>query len=163
MKKEQTIKKDIKKLRQNKQFLAILILLFVSLLFWVIISLITSQTSKKIDPEIQQLSRPLTPVINTEVFDTIEAKKEYTESELSAFTIFKVLLGRDGKTERVVPIEVTIDDLEPKETPQPTERPSLLDDLVLEGDSETTNQEPAPTAEPSSSPTTLLTPPDGEL
>ncbi len=128
MKTEQTIKKDIKKLQQNKQFLTIMILLFVSLLFWIIISLISSQTTKKISPELQKLSKPLTPVIDTDVFDVISQKKEYSQDELSAFTIFKVLLSRDGKTERVVPIEVTIDDLEPESTPEPRTSGSLLQD-----------------------------------
>jgi len=134
MHKEQTIKKDIKKLQQSKQFLTIMVLLFVSLLFWVVISLITSQTSDKIDPELQKISKPLTPVIDTKIFDSIEEKKLYSDDDLSSFTIFKVLLSRDGKTEKVVPLEVTIDDLEPESKPEPRTSGSLINDQLTQED-----------------------------
>jgi hypothetical protein len=114
--KPNSITHDIKKLRQNKQFLSIMVLLFVVLLFWITVSLITSQATEKISPELQKISTPLVPVIDVTIFDKISAKRLYSEDDLSAFTIFKVLSSRDGKSERVVPIEVTIDDLEPKET-----------------------------------------------
>ncbi|MBP7842844.1 hypothetical protein KA017_02470, partial [Candidatus Woesebacteria bacterium] len=111
MTQQDVIKRDIKKLQQSKQFLAILILLFVALLFWIIISLISSQTTEKISPELQKLAKPLTPVIDTQVFEKITAKRQYSNEELSSFTIYKVLVSKDGRTERVVPLEVTADDL----------------------------------------------------
>lgn len=130
MKTNKSIKNDIKKLQQNKQFLTIMVLLFVVLLFWIVVSLITSQTTEKISPEIQKISRPLTPVIDISIFDQISEKKEYSEDELSAFTIFKVLMTRDGKNEKVVPIEITIDDLEPKKTAKPRTSGSLLKEEI---------------------------------
>lgn len=146
MKQEQTIKQDIKKLQKSRQFLTILILLFVVLLFWIIISLITSQTSEKIDPELQLLSKPLTPVIDTTIFDQISQKREYTTEELSAFTIFKVLSSSDGRTERVVPIEVTIDDLDSSTAPTSQPGTSLLQEEI------TTPQEEEPGLEFSNEP-----------
>lgn len=153
MKTQTSIKNDIKKLQQSKQFLTIMVLFFVVLLFWVTISLITSQTTEKISPELQKLSKPLTPVIDTVIFDQISEKKEYSEDELSAFTIFKVLTSRDGKTERVVPIEVTIDDLEPKKTPQPKTTDSLLQNEV-----DIDTQEAEATTEAITEPETTPTP-----
>lgn len=138
MKQEDTIKKDIKKLQQSKQFLTIMVLLFVVLFFWVTVSLITSQTSERVDPQLQVLSQPLTPVIDTEVFDTIAQKREYSQSELSAFTIFKVLVTRDGRTQRVVPLEITIEDLEPSES-APESSGSLLQEEVAQSEEESTN------------------------
>lgn len=136
MKQEQTIKQDIKKLQKSRVFLTILILLFVVLLFWVVISLITSQTSEKIDPELQLLSKPLTPVIDMSVFDQISQKREYSEEELSAFTIFKILVSGDGRTERIVPIEVTIDDLEPGGARAIQPGSSLLQDEITNSEEE---------------------------
>lgn len=130
MKTQKSIKTDIKKLQQSKQFLTIMILLFVVLLFWITISLITSQTTEKISPELQKISKPLTPVIDVAIFDQISEKKEYSEDELSSFTIFKVLSTRDGKSERVVPIEITIDDLEPEQTSKPKTNGSLLQEEI---------------------------------
>lgn len=139
MKKELTIKNEIKKIQTSKQLLTIMILLFVSLLFWVVISLITSQTSEKISPELQTIAKPLTPVIDDTAFDSIERRKEYTQDELSTFTIFKVLLSRDGKTEKVVPLEVTINDLEPENSPTPRIGESLLNDQINETNTQATD------------------------
>lgn len=142
MTKQDTVKQDIKKLQQNKQFLTIMILLFVILLFWITISLISSQTTEKISPELQKLSKPLTPVVDSEVLTRISEKRQYTSDELSAFTIYKVLVSRDGTTERVVPIEVTAEDLEPTETPPSTPSPG---GSLLQGEIEPT---PTSTDEP---------------
>lgn len=156
-----SIKKDIKKLQQNKQFLAIMILLFVSLLFWITVSLISSQTTEKVSSELKLISKQLTPVIDSSIFQAISEKKEYSEEELSGFTIYKVITSRDGRTETVVPIEVTIDDLEPQEqTLKEKSTKSLLEDIVTEneatasgqptseGEFETTNPSPTPEASP---------------
>lgn len=165
MTKQDTVKKDIKKLRQNKQFLAMLILLFVIMLFWIIISLISSQTSEKISPELQKLSKALTPAIDTIVFEDIAQKRQYSESELSAFTIFKVLTSRDGRTQRVVPLEVTIDDIEGSQDSNATTNSqtqsgtqnSLLQQEVQENPP-TQTANPTPTPE---SPTIQFTPTQG--
>ena len=145
MKQETTIKQDIRKIKQSKQFLTIFILLFVVLLFWIIISLVSSQTATKIDPELQLFAKPLTPVIDTEIFNGISAKKEYTAEELAGFTIFKVLTSRDGRTERIVPIEVTADDLEPLDNDASQSNQSLLEEAVSEEENleetETNSQE----------------------
>ncbi len=150
MTQQKTIQRDLKKLQQNKQFLTILILLFVVLLFWVTISLITSQTTEKISPELQKLSKPLTPVIDENIFEKISAKRQYTEEELSGFTIFKVLVSKDGRTERVVPIEVTADELEPETTPRPRTGGSLLQEENQGLGQQTTE----PTLQPTIQPTT---------
>jgi hypothetical protein len=132
MKNEKIIKHDLKKIQQSRQFLVIMILLFVVLIFWVIVSLISSQISEKIDPELLKISQPLTPVIETKVFAEIANKREYSVAELSSFTIYKLLTSRDGRTERIVPIEVNIDDLEPRETPNPIQTSSPSESLLQE-------------------------------
>ena len=149
---DNTIKQDIKKLKQNKLFLTIFILLFVSMLFWIIVSLVSSQSTEKISSELTLIAKPLTPVIDTDVFTQIEEKRIYSEDELSSFTIYKVIVSRDGRTQTVVPIEVTIDDLEPKEdqnSRQPTR--SLLNDAVTQEEEE--RSEPTQIEEPTPEPT----------
>jgi len=139
---DNTIKKDIKKLKQNKLFLTILILLFVSMLFWIIVSLIGSQNTEKISTELTLISKPLTPVIDTEIFDTLEQKRVYSQDELSGFTIYKVIVSRDGRTQAVVPIEVTIDDLEPQEAQNDTKPTrSLLNDAVSQDELQSESSE----------------------
>lgn len=130
MKKEENIKKDIKKLRTNKQFLTILILLFVSILFWVIIGLISSQSKEEVSKELTTLAKPLVPSIDKDTLLKIEEKHSYSDQDLSSFTIYKILTTRDGKTEKVVPLEITIDDIDPKPTPIPTEKPKTSSSLL---------------------------------
>lgn len=110
------IKKDLQKLKTNRQFLTILILLFVSILFWITISLISSQSNDEISKELTVLAKPLTPNFDRDELVKIEKKNSYSEDELSSFLIYKILTSRDGKTEKVVPLEVTINDLDPKPT-----------------------------------------------
>lgn len=128
--KEKTVKSDIKKLRKNRQFLTILILLFVSVLFWIFVSILSSQKKEAISPELKLLSKPLTPNIDIATVEKIEQKSSYSQSDLSSFTIYKILSSRDGKNERVVPLEVTSEDLEPKENPAPTQQPRGLGSLL---------------------------------
>jgi len=124
------IKKDITKLKANKQFLTILVLLFVSIFFWITISLISSQSKEEISKELTILSRPLTPNIDKETLLKIKDKYSYSEEELSSFTIYKVLTTRDGKIDKVVPLEITIDDIDPKATPKPTIKEKNLGSLL---------------------------------
>ena len=154
MTQQELIKRDIKKLQQSKQLLAILILLFVALLFWIIVSLISSQTTEKISAELQKLAKPLTPVIDTKVLERITAKRKYSNEELSSFAIYKVVVSKDGRTERVVPLEFTVDDLEQK--PNLPSNKSLLQEETQEDHvrSEPTIQPSArPTTQPSTQPT----------
>ncbi len=113
------ISKDFQKLKTNRQFLTILVLLFVSVLFWITISLISSQSKEEVSKELTALSKPLTPTFDKEILEKIKAKHSYSKEELSSFVIYKVLTTRNGKTEKVVPLEVTIDDIDPKTTTTP--------------------------------------------
>lgn len=145
------IKKDFQKLKTNRQFLTILILLFVSILFWITVSLISSQSNEEISKELTALAKPLTPNFDRDELVKIEAKRSYTEQELSSFVIYKILTSRDGKTEKVVPLEVTIDDIDPKQAIKaiPKKTTDLLEQTEVEssasGDvSESTQDETAP-------------------
>lgn len=137
---QHTFKDDLKKIQQSKQLLTIFILLFVALLFWIIISLVTSQTTEKISPELQKLAKPLTPTVDTSILEKISGKIKYSDDELSTFTIFKILTSRDGKTEKVVPLEVSIEDLEPKATVEPKSAPSLLNQEATDENTQTLDQ-----------------------
>ncbi|MCB9813386.1 MAG: hypothetical protein H6772_03190 [Pseudomonadales bacterium] len=141
MAKEKDIKKDFQQLKTNKQFLVILILLFVSAFFWIVISLISSQTNDEVSSELTLLAKPLVPNINKEVLSEIQAKYSYSDEELSSFVIYKILVTRDGKTERVVPLDVSIDDIDPKNTVVSTPKPpgfgSLLQSEVQESENKT--------------------------
>jgi hypothetical protein len=142
MREPNSFTKDLIRLKSNRQFLTIMILLFVVVLFWVFVSVATSQRSERISPELTRLATPLIPSVELEVVSRIQQKRSYTNQELSSFTIYKILTDPDGRTERVVPLEVTAEDLVPiQSTPTPNETEeeedevtdsNLLGDLVEE-------------------------------
>ena len=141
MKKKKSIKNDFKSLRTNKQFLTILILLFISAFFWIFISLIGSQSKEKISKELTILAKPLVPTIDKDTLSKIEGKYSYSEEELSSFIIYKILTSRNGKTEKIVPLSVTIDDIEPESTPVPKEKQVGFATTLLQDEIDTENDE----------------------
>jgi hypothetical protein len=142
------VKKDLAKLRANKQFLTILVLLFVSVLFWITVSLISSQSKEEISNELTLLSKPLTPNIDKETLLRIKDKYSYSKEELSAFTIYKILTTRDGKTDKIVPLEITVEDIDPRPTPEPTSKSENLGSLLSSDlDSSESAEQASPEAE----------------
>jgi len=103
--------KELSSLRHNRQFLIILLFSLVTIVVWVSISLITSQTKTSISPELQKLAIPLNPSINVQVLEQIEEKRAYDPSQLSSFPIY--LLTTD------VPTRPTIQSV-PRPTPSPS-------------------------------------------
>ncbi len=121
---QKDIRQEIASLRHNQYFLAILVLLFVSIIVWTSVSIFTSQKETKISPKLQQLAKPLTPNLKIEVINELENKHVYSEEELSAFPIYKIIVSQDGRQKRVVTIdtdETTVDGFQPtSRRPVPT-------------------------------------------
>lgn len=134
---KQQIKKDFQKLKSNRQFLTILILLFVSVFFWITISLITSQSKEEISKELTDLAKPLVPNIDKDILAKLEKKQSYSKNELASFTIYKILTTRDGRTEKVVPLEITIEDIDPKPEVKPEAKKAI--NSLIQTEAEDTN------------------------
>ncbi|GEM_PF-5130340 len=99
-----TIGQELDKIKQNQTFLVIGVLLFTLLFVWGAASLFASQQQTVITAAQKEMAAALQPVINAEVIDELARKPFYTESELTNFTIYKILRGSDGN-KYVVPIE----------------------------------------------------------
>lgn len=93
-------------LKRGQFLLYTALLFFVVVIFWVIISLFSSQNKSEISLELKKLAVPLNPNIDTQVLATIQNKRVYNPSSLSNFPIYMVVRSEDGKTQQVVPIEV---------------------------------------------------------
>lgn len=100
------------RLKHKRQVLTMFILLFIALIFWAIITLISSQKSTKIEADLLELAKPLTPVLKTEVLDTLETRRSFDDTELSSFSIFAV------KTDPLTRKEVIFDTTDPTESAQ---------------------------------------------
>lgn len=103
-------KKKLAGLRVKQRVLYLLIFSFVTVLVWVGGSLFSSQSKSGISPELKNLAKPLNPVINVELIREIGQKKHFTNQELESFQIYKLLKSKDGRAQRIIPIDSNEDD-----------------------------------------------------
>lgn len=126
---------QLKKLRYRKEVLVIMLFLLVIAVFWIALSIFTSQRQTGISSEQQQLAQSLTPVLDTAVIERLEQKRMYAPEELSDFPIFLVetsqnfAAGAGGSTP------------EPTESNEPAQTNVILPD-ELEGDLQQAEQTP---------------------
>mgnify|MGYP006921601114 CR=1 FL=1 len=98
---ENTLLQDqLKNLKKRKEILIILLFLFVIVIFWIGLSLFSSQQKLGITPEQKKLSQPLTPNIDVTTLEKIEKKKKYTDYELQNFPIY-VNYESNGVTRKI--------------------------------------------------------------
>ncbi len=118
---------EISKLRRSQQVLTMLVLLFVAVIFWIIVSVFSSQRHSKISPEVQKMAQPLSPAIDDSVFDKLEEKRVFSEEELADFPIMiQVDMGKGEK--KIVPLGTDLATPTPRPVSTATPRPSLLND-----------------------------------
>ncbi len=77
-------------MQRKRRGLIILILLFVCMIAWGMVSIFSSQKSTKIKAETQALAAPLNPVIDEKIFTVLNEKRSYTDDELANFPIFRI-------------------------------------------------------------------------
>lgn len=120
--KAKSLTQEVQKLRKNRQFLAILILLFVCVMFWTGFTLISSQHKTKIDAALTKLAVPLTPTLDDTVITAVEQKTWYEDDQLTNFPIYKIVTSRSDRLDRVVNIDTPEEEIEAlsKPTPRPT-------------------------------------------
>lgn len=85
------LKQELNRLRRQKNILWGGILFLVAILFWISVSVFTSQKKVKIDKHLADLAKPLVPRLDVEVFSMIEQKRVLNDEELSYFPIFVYL------------------------------------------------------------------------
>jgi hypothetical protein len=98
-------------LKQKQAFLRILIFSLVTVIIWVGLSIFRTQQQTSVSSELQKLSEPLNPNINTTVLDRIEQKRVYSAEELTNFTIYRIVVDKNGKEEIVTELKNDTPDL----------------------------------------------------
>jgi hypothetical protein len=142
--KAKSLNQELHQLKKNRQFLTILILLFVCAIFWTGFTLITSQHKSKLSNDLIRLAEPLSPTLDAQVLASMEQKTWYDEDQLSGFLIVKLVASKDDRVERAVSIDA------------PDEDPSVLFARLSASPSPGTSPlpgaSPSPNASPSPSP-----------
>lgn len=105
------------KLKHRQYLLYLLLFSFATIILWLAIGLVTSQTKSGIEPALKNLAKPLTPTLNEEVINRLEQKQIFSESDLAKFPIYKIIKTTDGKSQVIVTIETEEEALTP--TPPP--------------------------------------------
>jgi hypothetical protein len=81
---------QFQRLRQREELLAIMLFLFVIVVFWIIVSVFSSQQTTGVEAAQQKLAAPLSPSLDLSVIDTLEQKKIYSSPELSDFPVYTI-------------------------------------------------------------------------
>lgn len=87
-----TANRDLNKLYKRQTMLQILTFTMITIFIWVGFSIFRSQQKTAISAEQRKLASPLTPSINNQVLDELQAKTYYSESELEDFPIYQILV-----------------------------------------------------------------------
>lgn len=95
------MKNQLSSLQHRQTILKIMIFTLVTAVIWVGLTLFRTQQKTEISPELQKLAIPLNPNLNLGALTRIEAKKEYTEQDLSDFPVYSLVIDR-GTGEKVV-------------------------------------------------------------
>ena len=117
---QNSFSKDLKHLQKNQQFLTIVVLLFVCMIFWLVISLFSTSQEKQTDASLLQLAKPLNPTIDRDVFSLLEKRQSYSKQDLESFPIYKFAKISRSTEQIIVPITTTEAEIEAmSETPKP--------------------------------------------
>lgn len=101
---KRSFSKEMNRLKTSQQILTILVLLFICMILWIIVSLFSSQNTTTISSELLQMAKPFNPTLSTEVIDEIETKRVFSDQELQDFTIF--VIERDPLNQVDVVVEL---------------------------------------------------------
>lgn len=117
---KRTFSKEMSRLKTNQQLLTILVLLFICMILWIIVSLVSSQNTTKISAEVLEMAKPFNPTLDETVLDTLDTKRVLSTEELSNFPIYIIQRDPVDQTETIVELNTRQTITTPTATPQPS-------------------------------------------
>ena len=93
--------------RTRNFVLIILSLLFVCVVIWILMTLVSSQNTSQVPDTSKKLAEPLNPVLDTSKLDKLDTKKYYSPEELQSFPINVNKKKKKTRSKRVIQIEPT--------------------------------------------------------
>ncbi len=118
--------KQFAALKHKNQLLTILVLLFICVIGWAVVSLFSSQKESQIDPALVKLSKPITPSLNMDTLNSLENKRVFSDEELADFPIYRIYIDPRTREEQIIPIDQPLPSATPRvvATPSPTTQPT---------------------------------------
>ncbi|MGD9129328.1 MAG: hypothetical protein PVJ09_02480 [Candidatus Woesebacteria bacterium] len=99
-------KKQYSSLKFSRYLFIFLMFMLVVLVFWIIVSLFSSQNKLKITSDLKTMVIPLSPNIDTDTLGRLESKKEYKKEELEVFPIYKVEVDPETQEKSLVEVDL---------------------------------------------------------
>lgn len=128
---KRSLTSQLQNLKHKNQLMTILVLLLVCVFSWGIASIFSSQRGSKLPADLAKLAKPLNPNLDTTILNTLEAKRTFTEEELAAFQIFKIVVDPVTQKERILDINDEIVVSTPTPRPQATVAPTSSQQTTL--------------------------------
>jgi hypothetical protein len=95
---------QLENIQRQKKLLIGLILFFVVIIFWLIISIFITQRRTLVSSELMKLAQPLVPSLNREVLDRLEDKAYFSDNQLDRFSIYVLVDDRSAQTMQIMDI-----------------------------------------------------------
>lgn len=90
------------RLKYKQQLLAIFSLLLVCIMFWIGISIFSSQQKVLISPDLLKMSQSLNPSLQVELLDSLQNKKMYSDTDLAQFPIYVIQYDQRTQIGKIV-------------------------------------------------------------
>ncbi len=81
---------QLSKLKADKKKFALLVLLLIAVVMWIAVTIVSSQSRYQLDENVVELSRPIVPYLDSEIFPKLEKKQEYSDDVLENFQIYRI-------------------------------------------------------------------------
>ncbi|HCC84585.1 MAG TPA: hypothetical protein DEP87_02795, partial [Candidatus Pacebacteria bacterium] len=99
-----TLAEQFQQFRQQRTAVIGLLFLLVIVVFWIALGLFSSQNKFKVSKTLRDLAKPLSPSLDEVTLTSLEQKRVFTSSELSSFTIYKLIVSEISKQINLVDI-----------------------------------------------------------
>lgn len=111
-------------LKRSKNLLYIFILALVVALVWIVLGVYHVTVQTTISPEIQKLTKPLNPAIDTQVLEKLSTRTQYSAEELATFPINKQLSEEEAAAISATPTPTPKSTASGSATPIPSSTPT---------------------------------------
>ena len=92
---------ELNKLRTKRSIMIGLVLMFICMGLWILVSIGSTSRQSQIEPELKDMAKSLNPTLDLTVLDKIEKKYYMSSAELSSFPIYVIIQGPTTREEKI--------------------------------------------------------------
>lgn len=92
---------ELNKLRTKRSIMIGLVLMFICMGLWILVSIGSTSRQSQIEPELKDMAKSLNPTLDLTVLDKIEKKYYMSSAELSSFPIYVIIQDPTTREEKI--------------------------------------------------------------